>query len=176
MTEGNVFTLSTIAGGTPFPGPGGGGGVPHLVRSEDGGGGGLPLPEQHSVFCHAVGGVPLAFTQEAFLVLVWLCLLFVLSRFKSKLTQYQQGIFTLIRMPWVCDTPVWGLIKKQALLRENVSPCCILSMASWHVLPGRGGYPVLVLRGRGGTPVLVLVGGRGYPVLVLAMGWGVPLS
>ena len=90
MTEGNAFTLSTIAGVE------GGTTIPTLVRSQEGGrdlrgkggvpphpwmGWGVPLsrsdpmgaggtPYGNSIVCtyYAVGGMPLAFTQEDFLV------------------------------------------------------------------------------------------------------------
>ena len=55
MTEGNVFTLSTIVGGTPFPGPGGG-------TPFSGPGGGYPLPRSRlgvPLFQVQAGGIPL---------------------------------------------------------------------------------------------------------------------
>ena len=97
MTEGNVFTLSTIAGGGGYPHPWSGrGGTPFSgldggtpIRTSEGGTppsrpgmGGPPCPGQVSGWgggggtsnwniactCYAAGSMPLAFTQEDFLV------------------------------------------------------------------------------------------------------------
>ena len=84
MREGNSFSLcvsSDLGGGGTRPGPhpgqiprcwGGGVYLPHPTpssRSDPRKGGGVPLLEQLiACTCYAAGGMPLAFTQEDFLV------------------------------------------------------------------------------------------------------------
>ena len=92
MREGNSFSLSTLGGGVPHLRSGRGGGyfIPgpdngeYLITGLDGGGGGfysadgdiplskigwgIPPPISKASTCYAAGSVPLAFTQEDFLV------------------------------------------------------------------------------------------------------------
>ena len=99
MGEGNIFSLSTLAGrGVPrprsvrgggYPIQGLGEGVPHPRSGWEGYpvwvggypnprcGWGTPPPIRHSSIantCYAAGGMPLVFTQEDFLVYLFICL------------------------------------------------------------------------------------------------------
>ena len=73
---GGGYPISGLGRGYPIPGPGGGGphprsgGVPHPMS----GGGTLGTPPRIASTCYsyAAGGMPLAFTQEDFLVLMFL--------------------------------------------------------------------------------------------------------
>ena len=79
MTEGNVFTLFTSGGGGgephPHPGQRGGAGtpLPHRPGQIPGRGGGTPYWNSIAGTCYAAGGMPLAFTQEDFLIFFLPC-------------------------------------------------------------------------------------------------------
>ena len=62
------------------------------VRSQDGGQGGTPYWNSIACACYAAGSMPLAFTQEDFLV----CYCYVIGPLNDKLGLYDQPSFCLL--------------------------------------------------------------------------------